>query len=105
MAGMKFRRAPEFALVLWYLMRPPMPRVNADSLHRNAADPLANWVIVESFSTKKNVRLVSAIAAGTYVSQVMIRASTTDRSTGVPSKTNEHPPAQTQSPEGCHHME
>jgi len=50
---MKFRRAPEFALVLWYLMRPPMPRVNADSLHRNAAHPLANWVIVESFSTKK----------------------------------------------------
>lgn len=53
MAGMKFRRATWFALVLWYLMRPPMPRVNADTLHRNAAGPLANWVIVESFSTKK----------------------------------------------------
>jgi len=50
---MKFRRVPEFALVLWYLMRPPIPRVNADSVHRGAAGPLANWAIVEQFSTRK----------------------------------------------------
>ena len=53
MAGMNFRRAPEFALVLWYVMRPPVPRVNADSVHRNAAGPLANWAMVERFSTRK----------------------------------------------------
>lgn len=52
MAGMKFRRVPLFALVIWYLMRPPVPRVNADSVHTNAAGPLANWAIVERFSTR-----------------------------------------------------
>jgi hypothetical protein len=39
MAGMKFRHAVALALVIWYLMRPPLPHLNAHAPHTHTASP------------------------------------------------------------------
>jgi hypothetical protein len=53
MAGMKLRHAVALALVIRYLMRPPLPHLNAHALHTHTASPLSRWVIVKGFPTQK----------------------------------------------------
>jgi hypothetical protein len=38
------------ALVVWYLMRPPLPHFNTHALHTHTASPLSRWVIVKGFT-------------------------------------------------------
>jgi hypothetical protein len=49
---MKFRYAVAFPLIVWYLMRPPLPRLDPN-VFTNAVSPLARWEIVERFPTRK----------------------------------------------------
>jgi len=53
MAGMKFRHAVALVLVIWYLMRPPLPHLNTHAVHTHGASPLSRWVIVKGFPTQK----------------------------------------------------
>ncbi|MFZ1120710.1 MAG: hypothetical protein WAN81_10825 [Candidatus Binataceae bacterium] len=53
MAGMKFRHAVVLVLVIWYLMRPPLPHLNTHAVHTHGASPLSRWVIVKGFPTQK----------------------------------------------------
>jgi hypothetical protein len=53
MAGMKFRHAVALVLVIWYLMRPPLPDLNTHAVHTHGASPLSRWVIVKGFPTQK----------------------------------------------------
>ena len=53
MADMKFRHAIALALVIWYLMRPPLPHLSTHALHTHTASPLSRWVIVKGFPTQK----------------------------------------------------
>jgi hypothetical protein len=54
MAGMKFRHAAALALVVWYLMQPPLPCLNAHpTTPRIAAGPFSGWTIAGTFPTQK----------------------------------------------------
>ena len=50
---MKFRHVVALVLVIWYLMRPPLPRLNTHAVHTHGASPLSRWVIVKGFPTQK----------------------------------------------------
>ena len=47
---MKPRHAAALALVVWYLMRPPLPHLNAHAIH---PDTPSRWIIVRTFPTEK----------------------------------------------------
>jgi hypothetical protein len=47
---MKLRHAAALALVVWYLMRPPLPHLNAHAIY---TDTLSRWIIVRTFPTQK----------------------------------------------------
>lgn len=53
MEAMKPRYAAALALVVWYLMQPPLPHLDAHAFHAEPAAPLARWIIVETFPTQK----------------------------------------------------
>ena len=46
-------RPAALALVVWYLMRPPLPHLNAPAIHMDAAAPLSRWIVVGTFPTQK----------------------------------------------------
>ncbi len=46
-------RPAALALVVWYLMRPPLPHLNAHAIHTEAAAPLSRWIVVRTFPTQK----------------------------------------------------
>ena len=41
------------ALVVWYLMRPPLPHLNAQAIGVAPAAPLSRWTVVGTFPTQK----------------------------------------------------
>ena len=49
---MNARPAVALALVGWYLMRPPLPHLNARAIHTDTAEPVSRWTIVETFRTQ-----------------------------------------------------
>jgi hypothetical protein len=49
---MKVRTAA-LALVVWYLMTPPLPHLNAQAIGVAPAAPLSRWTIVGTFPTQK----------------------------------------------------
>ena len=54
MAAMKPRYTAALASVVWYLMQPPLPHLNAHPTSpRIAAGPFSGWTIVETFPTQK----------------------------------------------------
>ena len=53
MAAMKPRHAAALTLVVWYLMRPPLPHLNAHAFHADTGAPLKRWIIVGTFPTPK----------------------------------------------------
>ena len=50
---MKPRHAAALALVGWYLMRPPLPHLNAHATHTDTAASLSRWIAVKTFPTQK----------------------------------------------------
>jgi len=50
---MKPRYAATLALVVWYLMRPPLPHLNAHAIHTDTAAPVSRWIVVRTFPTQK----------------------------------------------------
>jgi hypothetical protein len=50
---MKPRYAAALALVVWYLMRPPLPHLNAHANQTDTAAPLSRWMVVRTFPTQK----------------------------------------------------
>jgi hypothetical protein len=53
MEAMKPRYAAAFALVVWYLLRPPLPHLNAHATHTHPTAPLSGWIAVGTFPTHK----------------------------------------------------
>jgi hypothetical protein len=53
MADMKPRHAAALALVVWYLMAPPLPHVDTHAVHKDAAAALRGWKMVRTFPTRK----------------------------------------------------
>ncbi len=53
MTDMKPSHAAAFALVVWYLMRPPLPHLNPHAVHKDTAGALRGWKRVGSFPTQK----------------------------------------------------
>jgi hypothetical protein len=49
---MNLHHAVALALVGWYLMRPPLPDLNAHAIHKNTA-PLSRWTVIGTFLTQK----------------------------------------------------
>jgi hypothetical protein len=45
--AMKPRYAAALALVVWYLIRPPLPHLNAHATHTDTAAPLSRWIVVK----------------------------------------------------------
>jgi hypothetical protein len=43
------RQVGALALVVWYLMRPPLPHLNSHPVHKDTAAALRGWKMVESF--------------------------------------------------------
>src|SRR5258707_489642 len=43
MTDMKPSHAAAFALVVWYLMRPPLPHLNPHAVHKDTAGALRGW--------------------------------------------------------------
>jgi hypothetical protein len=60
---MKLRHAATLALVVWYLMRPPLPHLNAHSIRVDPAAPLARWKIAGTFPTQKECEAGRGVAA------------------------------------------
>jgi hypothetical protein len=52
-ARMKARHAAALALVVWYLMRPPLPHLSTHAVHKDTAATLRGWKMVRSFPTQK----------------------------------------------------
>jgi hypothetical protein len=51
---MKLHHTAALALTGWFLMRPPLPHLNAHAIRRvNPAAPMARWTIVRTFPTQK----------------------------------------------------
>jgi hypothetical protein len=51
---MKPRHAAALALVVWYLMQPPLPHLSAHpTTPRIGAGPFSGWTIVKAFPTEK----------------------------------------------------
>jgi hypothetical protein len=50
---MKPRYAAALALVVWYLMRPPLPHLNAHATHTDTATSVSRWIVVKTFLTQK----------------------------------------------------
>jgi hypothetical protein len=50
---MKPRHAAALALVVWYLLHPPLPHLNPHASRVDPAAPLARWTIVKTFPTQK----------------------------------------------------
>jgi hypothetical protein len=48
-----WRHAAALALVGWYLMRPPLPHLNAHATNTDTAASLSRWVVVGTFPTQK----------------------------------------------------
>jgi hypothetical protein len=46
-------RHAALALVVWYLMRPPLPHLNARAIDKDTAAPVSRWIVVRIFSTQK----------------------------------------------------
>jgi hypothetical protein len=56
---MKFRHATQLALVVWYLMDPPMLGGNPpiyDSPRPNPSAPLEEWIVFDTFDTASQCR-------------------------------------------------
>jgi hypothetical protein len=51
--GMKPHYAAALALVVWYLLHPPLPHLNPHASRVDPAAPLARWTIVKTFPTQK----------------------------------------------------
>jgi hypothetical protein len=60
---MKLRHPATLALVVWYLMRPPLPHLNAHSIRVDPAAPLARWKIAGTFATQKECEAGRGVAA------------------------------------------
>jgi hypothetical protein len=60
---MKLRHPATLALVVWYLMRPPLPHLNAHSIRVDPAAPLARWKIAGTFPTQKECEAGRGVAA------------------------------------------
>ena len=50
---MKSHHAAALALVVWYLLHPPLPHLNPHASRVDPAAPLARWTIVKTFPTRK----------------------------------------------------
>jgi hypothetical protein len=50
---MKPRHAAAFALVVWYLMQPPLPHLSAHPTTPRIGAGLSGWTIVKTFPTQK----------------------------------------------------
>ncbi len=58
MAAIKPRYTAALALVVWYLMQPPLPHVNGHpTTPRIALGPFSGWTIAETFSTQKKCEI------------------------------------------------
>jgi len=47
------RQVGALALVVWYLMQPPVPHLNPHAVHKDSAAALRGWKMVKSFPTQK----------------------------------------------------
>ena len=47
------RHAAALVLVVWYLMRPPLPHLSVPAGRVGPEPPLARWTIVATFPTQK----------------------------------------------------
>jgi hypothetical protein len=47
------RQVGALALVVWYLMQPPLPHLNTHAVHKDSAAALRGWKRVRSFPTRK----------------------------------------------------
>lgn len=52
-ARMKPRNLAVPALVVWYLIRPPLPHLNANAIRTAAAPSLSRWIVVRTFPTEE----------------------------------------------------
>jgi hypothetical protein len=50
---MKLSHAAALALVGWYLMRPPLPHLNAHAANTNTVASRSLWAVVKIFPTQK----------------------------------------------------
>jgi hypothetical protein len=50
---MKTCRAASFVLLVWYLMQPPLPHLNAHATPTERSSPFSGWMKVGTFSTQK----------------------------------------------------
>ena len=57
------RHAAAFALVGWYLMRPPLPHLNTHAVHKDSAAALRGWKKDRSFPTQKECEAGRGVAA------------------------------------------
>ncbi len=50
---MKLQHTIALALIGWYLMRPPLPHLNAHAATTGTPASLSRWVVVRTFFTQK----------------------------------------------------
>lgn len=50
---MKLRHAGMLVLASWYLIRPPLPQLNAHVSKMNTAASLSRWAVVRMFPTQE----------------------------------------------------
>ena len=50
---MKLKHTTALALIGWYLMRPPLPHLNAHAASTDNAASRSRWVVVRTFLTQK----------------------------------------------------
>ena len=62
---MKSRHAAALALVVWYLMRPPLPHLYTYAVHKDTAAALRGWKMGRSFPTQKECEAHRANPWGT----------------------------------------
>jgi hypothetical protein len=60
---MKPRHAVALALVVWYLMRPPLPHLNTHAVQKDTAAALREWKMVRRFPTQKECEAHRAAAS------------------------------------------
>jgi hypothetical protein len=53
MAGMKPHHGATLALVVWYLMTPPLPHLKPPAAHKDTDPPLREWKMVKSFPSQR----------------------------------------------------
>ena len=54
--NMKSRHAAALALVVWYLMRPPLPHLYTYAVHKDTAAALRGWKMGRSSLPRRNAR-------------------------------------------------